>query len=334
MQMTDRTDNTENTALNMAVPETRIDGKRTDVNGENTVNEPYRIYMPNEKISESLINGYSGFGTLGNSRPNIYGMLSDSKARSSELLSEDFCRLRTVEQGLVLFLFAVCVPFAVWLCYGAFSEYVHKAVLLTAICVIIPLDFFAAVRICFGIIYSLIRSASEEVATLADVFYLFPIPQGKKKADNGRSRRNLNIVALIITALAVLLASVIYVLSELALPVMDNYMPKATARILTVSAVLLMLCIYFFISVIFYPLVTVCVKFPEYGLKKVLSVSASLTKGCRKAIAGMALRYLLEFVLSVACLCYPLIFYFIPNAAARYTMLSLSLCKQLQDPKI
>ncbi len=58
MQMTDRTDNNENTALNMAVPETRIDGKRTDVNGENTVNEPYRIYMPNEKISESLINGY------------------------------------------------------------------------------------------------------------------------------------------------------------------------------------------------------------------------------------------------------------------------------------
>ena len=101
--MTDRTDNTENTALNMAVPETRIDGKRTDVNGENTVNEPYRIYMPNEKISESLINGYSGFGTPGNSRPNIYGMLSDSKARSSELLSEDFCRLRTVEQGLCCF---------------------------------------------------------------------------------------------------------------------------------------------------------------------------------------------------------------------------------------
>lgn len=86
--MTDRTDNTENTALNMAVPEAQIDGKRTDVNGENTVNEPYRIYMPNEKISESLINGYSGFGTPGNSRPNIYGMLSDSKVQSGELLSE------------------------------------------------------------------------------------------------------------------------------------------------------------------------------------------------------------------------------------------------------
>lgn len=333
MQMTGRTDNAENTALNTAVSEEPNDDKRTDKNDENTVSEPLTVDMPNENIGKSPINAYSEFKAPGNSRQNIYAMLSDSKAQSRELLSENFCRLRTVEQGLILFLFAVCVPFAILLCYDAFSEYVHHAVLLTAICVIIPFDFFAAVRICFGIIYSLILSASEEVPSLTDVFCLFLIPKGKKAADNARSRRNLNIVALIITVTAALIAAVIYLLSELALPVMDNYMPKEAALMLMAAAALLMLCACFFISVIFYPLVAVCVKFPEYGLKKAFSTSAGLTKGCRRAIAGMALRYLLEFVLSVACICYPLIFYFIPNAAARYTTLSLSLCKQLKGLK-
>lgn len=334
MQMTDRTDNTENTAFNIAASEEPSNDKRTDKNDEDMVSESLTVCTPNERISESLINSYSGYKASGNSRPNIYAMLSDSKDQSRELLSENFCRLRVIEQGLILLLFAVCVPFAILLCYDAFSEYVHEAVLMTAICVIIPLDFFAVVRLCFGIIYSLIRSASEEVPGVADAFYLFLIPQEKKTADNGRSRRNLNIVALIITAIAALIAVFIYVLLEFALPVMDNYMPKETARILMVLALILILCVCFLISCIFYPLITVCVKFQEYSLKKALSTSAGLTKGCRRAIAGMALRYLFEFVLSVACICYPLIFYFIPNASARYTMLSLSLCKQSKYLKL